>query len=57
MENELLLNENKNSVSLKRNAKGDYAWDIKLYFEDDKEDVLKKLKSINTRLEEEYRKE
>ncbi len=29
-----LARETRSSIELKRNAKGEYAWDIKIYFED-----------------------
>ena len=46
-----LARETKSSVVLKRNAKGEYAWDVKLYFEDGGEMAsLDLLKSMDGRL-------
>ncbi len=30
-----IQHEKRDSVTLKRNAKGEYAWDVKLYFDSD----------------------
>lgn len=57
-ENESIkINETKSdNVTLKRNAKGDMAWDIKLYFnvENGTEEVLAQIDDINKSLTETY---
>jgi len=49
--------ENKHSITLKCNAKGDYAWDIKLYFDKLEDDVSinNKLKQIDTDLRTKFK--
>lgn len=42
-----------NSIELKKNAKGDYAWDIKVYFNDDKK-ALETIDNINEYLKNKY---
>lgn len=49
------------SVTLKQNAKGEYAWDIKIYFDSDEgrdakapEKVLTRLKEIDKKLHKQY---
>lgn len=56
-------NENKlkevlqNSVELKRNAKGDYAWDIKVYFNEEDNIALKTIMDIDIHLKMNYLKQ
>ena len=45
---------NNNSVTLKKDSKGNYNWDIKLYFDDDETTTLKRIKAINIDLKSEY---
>lgn len=54
METETLLPEQKESIMLKRNFKGEFAWEIKV--KDDPIDDLsiKKLKALNETLEVQY---
>lgn len=33
MTNETLTHDNRDSITLKKNAKGEYAWDIKRYYD------------------------
>jgi len=40
MEEAQLQYEKRDSVTLKRNAKGEYAWDVKLYWDRDDVDAL-----------------
>ena len=50
------LNEKPDSVSLKRNSKG-YTWDIKLYYDCQKEGyepILATLSEINSKLKQDY---
>lgn len=54
MDNEELLNEKRNSITVKKNAKGDYSWDIKLYFDDDNTKVIKDLEDINQKLKTKF---
>ena len=59
-----LQRENTSSIELKRNAKGEYAWDLKVYFSSDISDIgiaseeetraLSRLHRINQALEDEY---
>lgn len=44
--------DKRDSITLKRNAKGDMAWDIKLYFNrsEGEDDVLAQLDDIHERL-------
>lgn len=44
----------KESISLKRNAKGDYQWDIKLIDDEDIERQMVRLERINAELESKY---
>ena len=43
-----------NSVTLKKDSKGNYSWEIKLYYETDNDFVLNKLDDINTKLKNKY---
>ena len=46
--------EDINSVTLKKDAKGNYNWDIKIYGED-MEVILDKIKYTDEKLREEYK--
>ena len=51
MESEELAKENRSSIEVSKNAKGEYAWKIKVYYEDEKEDnPLGRIKDIDTNL-------
>jgi hypothetical protein len=44
-----------NSITLKRNAKGDYAWDIKVYFAPENSvNALEGIKEIDANLRQDY---
>ena len=43
-----------NSIELKKNAKGDYAWDAKIYFSDDSDAAIATIKDIDNKLRELY---
>jgi hypothetical protein len=48
-----LARENRSSVELSRDSKGDYRWSIKLYFDadqDDEAEVIKQLARLDGRL-------
>ena len=50
--------EQKESIKLTKNAKGEYQWELKLHIEETSdEDTLKRLKKINEGLNKEYSKE
>ena len=52
-----LTHENRDSVAVKRNAKGEYAWDIKIHYDaggGDAEDVVKYLKYVDDKLKENF---
>lgn len=52
-----LTHENRDSVAVKRNAKGEYAWDIKIYYDaggNDAKDVVKYLKFVDDKLKENF---
>jgi len=51
-----LLEVKQNSIELKRNAKGDYAWDIKVYFNEDNKSTLETITSIDKELKEKFNK-
>lgn len=56
---ELILKEKTDSITLKVNAKGEYYWDIKVYYDSDKEnneDVLKKVSDMDFKLKGLFRK-
>jgi len=47
--------EKRDSITVKRNAKGEYAWDIKIYYDAENEkiaDVVDYLKQTDKRLKE-----
>ena len=49
--------EKRDSVALKRNAKGEYAWDVKLYWnseDDDALSVVEELQHIDKMLREAF---
>jgi hypothetical protein len=49
--------EKKDSITLKRNAKGEYAWDIKLYFdlsEEDPEEVINAVYVYDDKLRDQF---
>ncbi len=49
--------EKKDSITLKRNAKGEYAWDLKLYFdlsEEDPGDVINALWVYDDKLRDQF---
>jgi len=56
MENESVeLNKvNQNSITLKKDSKGNFNWDIKLYFDDDEDRALDRIAKINQALKEAY---
>lgn len=57
MEEAELKYEKKDSVTVKRNAKGEYAWDIKLYCDAENEkiaDVVNYLQEVDKRLKEAF---
>lgn len=54
---EELQHEKRDSITLKRNAKGEYAWDIKLYFdlaEEEPDEVINALYVYDDKLRKEY---
>ena len=54
-ENEVELSKvNQNSITLKKDSKGNYNWDIKIYFDDLDGKALERLTWINNQLKEEY---
>lgn len=48
--------EKRDSLTLKRNAKGEYAWDIKAYYngESGNADVLQRLQETDTELKKRF---
>ncbi len=51
--------EQKESIKLTKNAKGDFQWEIKLHFDDvmnQDSDTLERLKTINGDLQKDYGK-
>lgn len=53
-EKQELINENQNSITLKKDSKGQYNWDIKIYFNDGEGAVIEKIKSIDAQLKGTY---
>ena len=52
-EKNLKLSELKqDSIEVKKNAKGDYAWDIKVYFNSEETKAIAKIESIDKKLKE-----
>jgi hypothetical protein len=59
MEKEL-INERQDSISLSRTSKGQYSWDIKLYYnivETSHETIITKIAEINNNLKERFKSE
>ncbi len=56
MEQEALTHENRDSITLKRNAKGEYAWDLKAYYDSESgnADVLQRLQETDTELRKRF---
>lgn len=55
---ELNLKEEKtNSITLKKDSKGSYNWDIKLYYSKDYKEVLEEIKKIDGELRSTFNKE
>lgn len=57
MEELTLAKVNQNSITVTRNSKGDYQWDIKAYFGDTDEEeklALQKIKNIDVALRTGY---
>ena len=51
-----LLNEKTSSVTLKKDSKGNYNWDLKIYFSDENEDkVLERLESLDNKIKEKFK--
>ena len=50
----VLNNVNQNSISLKKNSKGLYDWEIKMYFSDNEENTMQRIKKINSELKQTY---
>jgi hypothetical protein len=49
------LNEvERNSITLKKDAKGNYAWEIKLYFNDDETGTIERANNINSQLKHKF---
>lgn len=53
-ESKELRQEDVNSITLKKNAKGEYAWDIKIYFNEDEGMALERVENINETLKQDY---
>jgi len=53
MEELNLIKDKQNSITLKKGAKG-YLWDIKVYFDDDKDKALSDIEHINSLLKASY---
>ena len=52
-----LQQEKRDSITLKRNAKGEYAWDMKLYYDAENEkiaDIVAYLQQTDKRLKEAF---
>lgn len=54
MNEEQLTKENQNSIAVKRNAKGDYAWDIKIYFDDNDDSTVNRIKDLDDKLKTKF---
>ena len=51
MDKETLTNDKRDSITMKKNAKGEYAWDIKRYYDAETmpvDDVVHALKEADT---------
>lgn len=53
---ESISEDKQNSITLKKDSKGNYNWDIKLYFNDDEATTINRIKNIDTILKERYNK-
>jgi len=52
--------EKRDSITLKRNAKGEYAWDVKLYYDTENEkiaDIVDYLKLTDKRLRDAFERQ
>ena len=54
MEEANLSEDKQNSITLKKDSKGNYNWDIKVYFNDDDAKALKTINSLDTELRNIY---
>jgi len=54
MEEKTLINDTPNSITLKKDSKGNYNWEIKLYFKESSTNMLERLKGLNKALKCEY---
>ena len=57
MENETLNTDKRDSITVKKNAKGEYAWDIKRYYDaatTPVADVVSALKAADSLLRDEF---
>jgi len=50
-----ITEENQNSITLKKDSKGNYNWDVKIYFNDNENDALTRIKTIDNKLREDYK--
>lgn len=60
MQEKELINERQDSISLSRTSKGQYSWDIKLYYnivETSHETIITKLDEINKKLKQSFKSE
>jgi len=56
MEEQTTQLQQKESIKLKKNAKGDMEWEIKLHINEDDTNTIKRLKQLNEDLQKEYGK-
>jgi hypothetical protein len=59
-ENTKLQHEKRDSITLKRNAKGEYAWDAKLYYDAENEniaDIVEYLHQVDKRLKDAFERQ
>ena len=49
-----LTKQTLNSITLKKDARGNYNWEIKLYFENDWQETINEIKDIDNKLREIY---
>lgn len=49
-----LTKQTLNSITLKKDARGNYNWEIKLYFEKDWQKTINEIKDIDNKLREIY---
>jgi len=49
-----LTKQTLNSLTLKKDARGNYNWEIKLYFENDWQETINEIKDIDNKLREIY---